>query len=472
MYTEHFGLNKSVFDGGIAQGDDLFLGARQQRIAANLKIGLTTRDSVVTLTGCIGVGKTTIAAEALRITATRLAQTWVGNMSLDPDEILELLLAGFELNPFGMGRVQRLHTWRQFMSELSVTDTRICILVENAVALGPKVLQALEALTAADPNDCPGANLVLMGPPSLQQVLQTPGLQPLQLRIRARQRLDPMSADEVDQYLRHRITAVGGDYDAMVAPGAAAMVHRFSAGVPRIIKNVCETALTVEATRKSPQLTPEVVRRVAETVYGLAPSVPLPAATQAKAPAPAAAPAAGKPAAARPAAAPAEPAPVAKAQALVDKPTPKPPQPQPTAAAAPSAPEPPVLTDEIDFDLPSDDDNGADEVQPAAATPAAAVAPPAPAAETDTGYFEQLTGETHLHEISDSMAERLFAEFPEPEPASRPAAAAPLDSSDLELSPAETAEVLQLDEDLMAGLEEALAEPDDESPPKSQTMVF
>ena len=49
MYTQHFGLYKAVFEGGIAQNDDLFLGQRQQRVAANLKIGLTMRDAVVTL---------------------------------------------------------------------------------------------------------------------------------------------------------------------------------------------------------------------------------------------------------------------------------------------------------------------------------------------------------------------------------------------------------------------------------------
>ena len=124
MYTEHFGLERAVFDGGIAQSSDLFLGKRQQLIATNLKIGLSTRDSVVTLTGSLGVGKTTLAAQALRITATRMAQTWIGSTSLTPDEMLETLLAGFELEPYDMGRVQRIQTWRQFMGEMSATDKR------------------------------------------------------------------------------------------------------------------------------------------------------------------------------------------------------------------------------------------------------------------------------------------------------------------------------------------------------------
>ena len=487
MYTEHFGLEKPVFDGGIAQHDDLFLGPRQQRVAANLKIGLTTRDSIVTLTGTLGVGKTTIASRALRMTATRLAQTWVGSTPLERDELLELLLAGFEFTPYDMGRVQRLHTWRQFMSELSVTDTRICILVENALVLGPEGLQALEALTAADPNGCPGANLVLMGPASLHELLEAPGLAPLKQRIRSRQRLEPLTPQEVEQYLRHLTTFAGGDYDTMFAPTAAAMVHCFSAGVPRVINNICETALIVAATRKATQVSPEIVQRVAESVYGLAPTAQLPEAAVAAAPVPVtSAVAAVEPPAAEPVP-PADPtpgdaaqvpvhggeapienalAPVNDGQAPSAHADPEPPELPAVSGTADSvapAPEPPVLTDAVVIDLPDDGEEAAVEAQQSAAT----MQPEAPTQsdeepQTEEQFSEDIAAATHLHEISDEMAELLFSEDQ---------TATPLDSGDIELSAEETAEVLQLDDDSMSESEEDQAEPE-AVPPAAHTLVF
>jgi hypothetical protein len=65
-----------------------------------------------------------------------------------------------------------------------------------------------------------------------------------------------MTPDEVEQYLRHRVAYAGGDFDRIFAPGAAAIVHCFSAGIPRLINNVCETALTVAARRKLAQVSP------------------------------------------------------------------------------------------------------------------------------------------------------------------------------------------------------------------------
>ena len=275
MYKEHFGLQRALFQGGIARDEDMFIGPRQQVVIANLKIALSTRDSVVTIMGYAGIGKTALVSRVLRMTATRLALAWVGSAPLNPDELLEHLLAEFDLEPYGKGRVERLQAWRQFMSELSVTDTRLCILVEDAEALGVESLRALESLTAADPNGCPGANVVLMGQAGLQQLLQTPILARLRQRIRSRQIVPQLTAQEVEAYLRHRTKAAGGEFEAMFAADTPAAIHSYSAGVPRVIDNISDSALSLAAARRHPQLTTETVITVAEKVYGFGPTVPL-----------------------------------------------------------------------------------------------------------------------------------------------------------------------------------------------------
>jgi len=280
MYAQHFGLDRALFEGGIAREEDVFLGPRQQLVIANIKIALTTRDSIATLVGSAGVGKTTLASRALRMAATRLALAWVGSAPVNADELLELLLAEFDFTPYGMGKVERLQTWRQFMTELSVTDTRLCILVEDAQAIGVEALRALGPLTAADPNGCPGANLVIMGQAGLYEYFENPALSQLKQRIRSRQRLDPLSVAEVEAYLRCRTTAAGGDYEKIFATGVGAALHCYTAGIPRVIDNVCETALSLAAARRVAQLTPADLMLVAERVYGLTPSGPVPAAAE------------------------------------------------------------------------------------------------------------------------------------------------------------------------------------------------
>lgn len=269
MYHAHFGLEKGLFGNGIAQDGDVFIGERQQLAIANCKIALTTFDSALVITGPAGVGKTTLAAAALRDSSTRLALGWLNGAPANASELLELLLAEFGFNVSRTGRVERQQMWRQFLNEASATDSRVFVIAERAEDLAPEILRALESLTTADPNGCRGANIVLLGQAGLHEHLKSPALESLRQRVRLRQRLEPFSADEVRAYLEHHVTRAGGDFAKIFAADAVAALHRYSNGIPRVIDNLCETALTLAAALQLPALTAEIVTRVAHDMLGL-----------------------------------------------------------------------------------------------------------------------------------------------------------------------------------------------------------
>ena len=149
------------------------------------------------LTGTAGVGKTTLMASALRATSTKLALGWVTGAPLNGAELLELLLVELGFDAHRVGRVERMQMWRQFLNEMSATESRVFVIVERADDLNHEVLRALDSLTAADPNGGPGANLVLLGQPALLDHLKAPVLESLRQRIRLRERLEPLTVDEL-----------------------------------------------------------------------------------------------------------------------------------------------------------------------------------------------------------------------------------------------------------------------------------
>jgi general secretion pathway protein A len=259
MYQAHFGLEKSLFEGGIAQDAAIFFGARRQLVAANFKVALTTFDSAVILSGPAGIGKTTLASTAVRAISTRLALGWLSTVPANAAELLEFLLVEFGFNAHRVGRVERLQMWRQFLNEMNATESRVFVIVENAEDLAPEVLRALESLTAADPTGCRGANLVLLGRTGLDEHLRSPLLESLRQRVRLRQKLEPFTADELQDYLRHLVTHAGGEFERVFGAGTVAALHQYSGGIARIANNLCETALTLAATSQEPELTPELV---------------------------------------------------------------------------------------------------------------------------------------------------------------------------------------------------------------------
>lgn len=469
MYTEHFGLQKELFEDVIAQDSDVFLGARQRLVAANLTIALTRRDSVAILHGPPGVGKTTIASQSLRNMATRLALGWIGSVPLSAHELLEQLLTEFGFSPYRNSRTERLQIWRQFLSEMSITDTRVCVLVENAQEFDPEVLRALESLTARDPNGCPGANIVLTSSAPLRELLNSPLLAALKQRTRMQAVLTPFTVEETRDYLEHKIKVAGGTN--LFGEGAIETLHQYSQGVPRVINNLCESALTVAAARHETALSGAIVKRVAEGLFGMDPgpidrtaAMP-PAAAQEPGPV-AAQPAAAIQPAAPPPSAPMPAAPATAADPLSSAPPAKLPQrppteapPRPQIVTSPSAPHPAELKPAPDFPASA----GAAQSTSVESFGPARPAPPSTAAESPEPASEPTAA--HVEPAPRTAPQPAFtpsAQAPAPTPAPPKPAAKPatvndeptaepldLDSSMITAAPIPSEEPLNLDSSMI-----------------------
>jgi hypothetical protein len=145
--------------------------------------------------------------------------------------------------------------------------------------------------------------------------------------------------------------------------------------------------------------------------------------------------------------------------------------------------EPPVLTDEVDFDLPIEIENVAADAQPEEATlPPDAPELPEEAQQADEDFSEDFAAATHLHEISedfaaathlheisDEMAEMLFSADPETSATGVFKAAVPLDTDDLDLTPGGAAVVHQVDDDGLPKSEDDQTEPE---PAAARTVVY
>lgn len=271
MYTKHFGLDRRLFQGGIAQEELVYCGDAQRTLAERLAVALHAPDAAVLLHGPAGTGKTTLAAHALRAasTTTRIACIWLSTPPPTPYDLLELLLTELGFEAYRRSRVERLQTWRQYLTELGATGTRVFVAAERAHELETGVLQALDTLTAADPAGCPGANLILMSQSAPAGRYESPELASLGQRIRLVGRVEPLAADDVEAYVRHGAACAGADADALFGPDAFRVLAAYSGGIPRRLNSLCDTALAVAAGRGDGRVTGSAVEYAAVELCGL-----------------------------------------------------------------------------------------------------------------------------------------------------------------------------------------------------------
>ena len=70
--------------------------------------------------------------------------------------------------------------------------------------------------------------------------------------------LNPLSEEETGQCIRHRLKVAGG-HPSLFTNKACVLVHRLTRGVPRLINQVCDIALTYGFTEQARVITSKLV---------------------------------------------------------------------------------------------------------------------------------------------------------------------------------------------------------------------
>jgi general secretion pathway protein A len=82
-----------------------------------------------------------------------------------------------------------------------------------------------------------------MGQSELQEMLARRELRQLAQRVTARYHLSPLSRQETEEYIRHRLVVAGGEGKVSFTPSALSVVHQKSGGIPRLVNLICDRAL-------------------------------------------------------------------------------------------------------------------------------------------------------------------------------------------------------------------------------------
>lgn len=263
MYEGYFHLQCRPFD--LAPDPRfLYLSAQHSRAAANVRFALMNHDSFVVITGEIGTGKTTVLNAALDALGPKFVAARLVHTTLSDVELLQALLSEFGIANYGTKRVKLLDELRKHFLEQHAAGRHVVIIVDEAQHLSSAALEELRLLSCIDAHDRRIVTIVLTGQPSLDEVLDAPGMGQLRQRTRLRQRLRPMAEAETSEYIRHRLQVAGGNAATLFEPDACREVHRLTLGIPRLINTLCDTALMACMVDSESKVTPRTLEKVVE----------------------------------------------------------------------------------------------------------------------------------------------------------------------------------------------------------------
>jgi len=266
MYKAYFQLSRNPFD--LTPDPTCFVPTeRHNETLAALYYGVRRHKGFVVVTGEVGTGKTLLLRCLLRLLeeSRDITYAYLFNNRLSSTEFLQYMLLDFGLSATGKNKCEMLFDLSQFLVSRASRQMTTVLIVDEAHLLSEELLEEVRLLSNLETYDDKLLQIVLVGQPELDEKLDSKGLRQLKQRIALRTHLLPLSFEETQRYIEHRleIAGAGSNAGSLFSSKAVGTVHRFSRGFPRLINTLCENSLITAYARQTTVITPEIVNLVA-----------------------------------------------------------------------------------------------------------------------------------------------------------------------------------------------------------------
>ena len=264
MYLDYYNLKKEPFH---ITPDPFFfyLGSSHKESYASLIYGLKNRKGFISLTGEVGLGKTTVIRTFLEQWRNKLKTkpVFVFNSNLSFKGLLLTIYSelGLELPE----TVEQSKKDRSSIQSLPLEDEQyelvrklhaalidyyqagynVILVIDDAQNMPIQTLENLRMLSNLETSKDKLLQIFLIGQTELDSILDRKELRQLRQRIAIRATLRPLTHDQTISYIQHRLIKAGADENQknIFSKGAVKRIYKYSGGIPRKVNIICDNAL-------------------------------------------------------------------------------------------------------------------------------------------------------------------------------------------------------------------------------------
>jgi general secretion pathway protein A len=248
-YEPYYGLKEKPFS---LSADPKFLFKSPAHAPAfdELLNGIRRREGLITLTGEIGTGKTTLIRSVLQNLDRRTFAAFVPDPFVSREDLLKMLLVDFGVVSIadlkrlaGASRPDLSYPLYEFLDSLVPLQAFAVLILDEAQNLPLPLLEEIRILSDLEGRE-KLLQVVLVGQPELRSHLKMPEMRQVNQRVSVRCELAPLSRDGVVGYIAHRLgVAAEGQSRVEFSDAAIDAVFQASQGTPRLINLICDRAL-------------------------------------------------------------------------------------------------------------------------------------------------------------------------------------------------------------------------------------
>ena len=260
MYEEFYGFKELPFN---VTPDPRFLyrSASHRDALAYITYGVFQRKGFIAVTGEVGVGKTTVVGAFVDLFQPSLEVAFVFSTKFPFDQLLYLICKDFGLEVEGKNKAQMLLTLNDFLIKQNENNRNSVLIIDEAHNLSPDVLEELRMLSNLETRDRKLLQIMLVGQPELEAILNMNEMRQLRQRIPGICRISMLNRQDVENYIRFRLDIAGGrNGGTHFTADSLDEIYQYSAGIPRLINILCDRVLLIGYVSNTRAIDGRVVR--------------------------------------------------------------------------------------------------------------------------------------------------------------------------------------------------------------------
>jgi general secretion pathway protein A len=268
MYLNFYNLKKKPFQ-MTPDPEFLFLSPSHREALASIIYGVEQRKGFITITGEVGVGKTSILRYYLeQVNTENLKTVYIINPNVSFGGLMKTIFQkmGFDIkaeDPSEM--VNQIHL---ILIDRYKQGRNMALIIDEAQNMPIETLENLRMLSNLETSKEKLLQIVLVGQPEFEDMLNRNELRQLKQRVAIKTTILPLTKKECAEYIQHRLTKASLNGTNQFTPSAVKKIIAESKGIPRLINVLCDNALITGFGYQEKLVTARVAEEVIDDFKG------------------------------------------------------------------------------------------------------------------------------------------------------------------------------------------------------------